>query len=540
MARRWSLLLGARFDALQIKPEGRNGALPNQDLVNVPMTIANHLSDGLRASLDPDRSLSARVNRGRPGWKRALDVVPYVVAQAVELTGLVERRGTKARRGVAENYVDDLERIAGFMGRCARGAPTGAHASFKTYAVDAVTLRGVRQNGDAAGREATDGARTMYSLGVLMEQMIRGSNNLLEMLHHSMFYYVMARDDRFLSIAEYIAPQALMLVALVITSAALAIYGASPAPPALPKAGPDTCRRKSQKIHSVAGLLQFLRARWIKPDRRATPAGKTHFGTELEKSPDPMIVHDWSSAFLLAAGGYGVGTLAGAACLFAHDSGATALETSAAAIGVAYGGAGALFTLALGPGGVLSKAEKRSGGVARGSGSPARASQTTALQLTREPVWVTLKVVTLSGASTALGALAFFNFALALPVTALLVPACLASGRVNPTHRARAVERRRWRVAAAGMVGTLSAPLGLAALGACMAGVAPSHALGALAAHHRAVVGGTFALPVAFGVAWPTAVLCALTTAGALRATRWAGENTGVGAGGEAGLKKER
>jgi hypothetical protein len=45
-------------------------------------------------------------------------------------------------------------------------------------------------------------------LGCLLEGLTRSSNNLLELLHHSMFYYIMVDDERFLSIAEYIAPQA--------------------------------------------------------------------------------------------------------------------------------------------------------------------------------------------------------------------------------------------------------------------------------------------------------------------------------------------
>ena len=44
-----------------------------------------------------------------------------------------------------------------------------------------------------------------------------------------MFYYVMVDDDRFLSIAEYVAPQGLMLASSLVTAIALAVIGTSTA-----------------------------------------------------------------------------------------------------------------------------------------------------------------------------------------------------------------------------------------------------------------------------------------------------------------------
>jgi hypothetical protein len=53
--------------------------------------------------------------------------------------------GLMLRATSTRPYAQDLQRIYGFVVRSARGVPTGAHAAFKTFAVDAVTLRAVRQ-----------------------------------------------------------------------------------------------------------------------------------------------------------------------------------------------------------------------------------------------------------------------------------------------------------------------------------------------------------------------------------------------------------
>ena len=48
--------------------------------------------------------------------------------------------GSKKKAKI-KKYVANLRGALRFAWRCARGIPTGAHASFKTFAVDAVTLQ---------------------------------------------------------------------------------------------------------------------------------------------------------------------------------------------------------------------------------------------------------------------------------------------------------------------------------------------------------------------------------------------------------------
>jgi len=618
-----SLSRGASFDALQISPEGHNGALPNQDLLNVPMTLANSL-EGVHASLAPTphnrRRNNQRLHADPPltGWVRGVaDGVADAVTTTAELmSGSPAPGGKEGARRKAAEYVRDLERIAGFMGRCARGTPTGAHASFKTFAVDAVTLRAVRYDGGGGAPAAVHGGVALLRLGVLLEGLTRGSNNLLELLHHSMFYYIMVDDDRFLSIAEYVAPQALMLAALLLTAAALAMHGTAPpafssplpsAPPALVPT-PAGVRvsgggggESTPPLGPRGGLLQQLLGRFSSSrgrgrkkhqlQRSGSGAGKAKDAAAAAVAADrPVSVHDWSSACVLAAGAYATGGAAGVVCVAAHDAGASAAEVTALVAGATSVGAAVLFAFALGPHGILSSSSTTatstatsscvtsarcgasssrgddpapgapsSGDLGGGSGSKGDAVDDDSCaagarptpSFSREPSWASLKVVTLSVASTALGSLTFFNFALALPVTALLVPACLASGPPAATagrHAAKHAQMRslvststhafgrRGRVsaamatamAAAGAVLTLAAPSLAATLGALAVGILPRDSMGAFAAHHRAWEGGTFALPLAFGVVWPTAMLCALSTIGALTMGRDVGRGTGA------------
>ena len=645
---------GASFDAIQIAPEGRNGALPNQDLVNVPMMLAHGL-DRFHASLAPTRHNNPwrrhdahQLPAPLAGWIRTVaDTVSSIV------TSIDGRKtaGDRARTRFIE-YAGDLERIARFVSRCASGTPTGAHASFKTFATDAVTLRAVRYADVYEGRVDVadhEGDVAMYKLGLLMEGLTRGSNNLLELLHHSMFYFIMVDDDKFLSIAEYIAPQALMLVALLLTAIALAVHGAAP-PPAPDSSASRRRGRGGGDTRGVGGdcaksrRLRFGLLRLMLPrrqggdvsdgdgdghvdNRRGDPSAaavaaaaarsktkkKTKEETKKKKlfsetDGGPIILHDWSSALTTATCAYIVGIAAGVTCLMSYDAGASAARTTATVGLVAYGGAAALLvalTLKGGGGGGGGEHLRRGDGGGGASGgeigkggrrkaevevrmkkteeeeeeeedddaddedddddnddaSPPEDDEdglygsSSTLTFSREAGWTTLKVVTLTAASTALGALTFFNFALALPVTAFLVPVCLASGPSSSSStssssalvhgaaaamagkkQAREVTRVRMTAAAGSgamgvavlvVVATLAAPAVVASLVSTAAGSTPRDALGAFAAHHRGLEGGTFALPLAFGVVWPTVVLCAAVTLSAQLSSSLSGVMSG-------------
>ena len=155
------------FDSLHIVYDGVNGQLPNLDLFNTAVAIANgqmSISADLQEMWDHDGSYEAR-----------LETI---------LRGMVKQ---------------------GF------GYATGAHSSFMPYHVDAITLQ-----------TKGEGWQDEMALGRTVESLCRSLNNLLEHLHQSFFFYLLMHSNRFVSIGTYL-PSA-MLVAVNFTIMAIALW----------------------------------------------------------------------------------------------------------------------------------------------------------------------------------------------------------------------------------------------------------------------------------------------------------------------------
>ncbi len=436
---------GAVADVASINVVGFNGALPNQDLVNVPVQLAK-LAGFPRAGIFADSSTAGTGDGGGDSF----DALGAVVGGAP--------------------FAADLRRVAGFALALARGTPAGSHASFKSYAVDAVTARmsgerapagvptgGAHRRGDPV--RGVVGEDAFLRLGTFAESLVRCSNNLLETLHHSMFYYVMVDDDRFLSIAEYVAPQGLMLASSLVTAIALAVIGTSSA------------REETSTSTSTGGYARVS-------------LGEKRRGKEERGKAATAPAHDWSSALALA--------------LLAHVAGWCALlvastwpASTAAQLAAAYAGALATAAAALA---TWSKSADDGNEVDDGEvdGRVGRAR--------REPPWATLKVVALSVQVASLGALTFFNFALAVAVAAPLAPLQLAA------HGGVGGATPPWARAALTLI---AAPVLLVAMSCAALGTDASTALGDAAAAHVAWGRRVHVLPLAWCVAWPGLVLAA-------------------------------
>ena len=489
---------GAVADVASINVVGFNGALPNQDLVNVPVQLAKLagfpsagiFADSSRAGAGGGNKGDRDGGRGRVKGGDLFDALGAVVGSS--------------------GFAADLRRVAGFALALARGTPTGSHASFKSYAVDAVTVRvsgggvptgvptGVAHRRGDPGR-GVSGEDAFLRLGTFAESAVRCSNNLLETLHHSMFYYVMVDDDRFLSIAEYVAPQGLMLASSLVTAIALAVIGTS------------TSTGRSEPVS-------------LDEKRRGKKRGKEG-RKEGGKAATAAPVHDWSSALALA--------------LLAHVAGwcallvATRTASTAAQLAAAY--AGALVTAAAasalwsgaGTAGMGEKSNTFDGGNTfdgdEGDGAVMRAPI--------EPPWAALKVVALSVQVASLGALTFFNFALAVAVTAPLAPLQLwahggVGGAIPP-----------WLRAALTLV---AAPVLLVATSCAALGMDAWTALGDAAVSHVAWGRRVHVLPLAWCVAWPGAVLAACVHLGGARGWGRVGGSTREEAQGGPEGKKRR
>ena len=457
---------GAAVDVVAVRPEGRNGALPNQDLLNTAVQLARRAFPRARVGLDLDPldPLERRARAGRAGGARGEDrsVVRSEKHARSRLLALVAGMSSFAERvGMAcfgtrrafdvRRAVGDLRRASVFAWRCARGVPTGAHAAFKTFALDAVTLRlgaplgAARDDARVVGLDARVTGEAFRQIGSLLETLARGSNNLIEQLHHSMFYYVMTSDDFFLSIAEYVAPQAAVSAAAAIVAIALATRG-------------------GDGDHGDHGVGDG--------------------DAEKERDFDARKEHDWAPALALAAAAHAAGAGVGYASLCFYDAALSPIAVTGMTTASALAAHACLAWVA-------SALYGGNGGLE-------------AVSIRREPPWVTLKCVALATAATATAAVTFFNFPLAWPTTVALAPVCLS------ISQSRKTDSQRLTMKAKALAMALT-PAFLALLVSLIEETSPFAFAYHLAETARSWRGG-FAFPVAYAVVWPACALSALAT----------------------------
>ncbi|KAL5467418.1 hypothetical protein EMCRGX_G031638 [Ephydatia muelleri] len=153
------------FDYVEIIVGGTNGILPNLDMVNTVTRLC--LLEGIQTTFHSP-------------WSSSL------------------------------TYRQSLIGMLLFGARLAPGLPTGNHALFLRHRIDAVTIRGVGNS-----QQGTK-TQNMIRLGRAMEGIIRSFNNLLETLHHSLYFYLLPSSWSFVSIAFYTPPFGLFLLPLAL------------------------------------------------------------------------------------------------------------------------------------------------------------------------------------------------------------------------------------------------------------------------------------------------------------------------------------
>ena len=166
--------LNHSFETIHISYDGVNGQLPNLDLFNTAVSIANG-QHGIGASL-------------QKMWKHD------------------------------DLYPDRLRTMLRGMANQGLGHASGPHSSFIPYHVDAITLKAIG-----------NGWQDDMAFGRVVESLFRSLNNLMEHFHQSFFLYLLMHTNRFVSIGTYL-PSA-MLVAANFTVMAIALWIASGRPP---------------------------------------------------------------------------------------------------------------------------------------------------------------------------------------------------------------------------------------------------------------------------------------------------------------------
>jgi glycosylphosphatidylinositol transamidase len=157
---------GHRFEKLHIIYDGINGQLPNLDLFNTAVSVAQG-----------QMGIGCTIQRM---WDHG------------------------------DSYKERLKTLTRGMMNQAIGHATGPHSGFMRYHVDAITLQAVG-----------DGWHDEMSFGRSIEGVFRSLNNLLEHLHQSFFFYLLMQSGRFVSIGTYLPSAMCIAASFTIMSIAL-------------------------------------------------------------------------------------------------------------------------------------------------------------------------------------------------------------------------------------------------------------------------------------------------------------------------------
>ncbi|KAJ7156933.1 Gaa1-like protein [Mycena crocata] len=168
---------GHSFSHLGIFHEGINGRLPNQDLLNsfnhiskwtggVPVLVYDHLESS---------------QNDIPSW------LPSTYHEEIR------------------TYTYRSKNILRHIGYQARGRGSGVHGLFHQFRIDAFTMFGL----------PATGPHGFHAIGRTIESTLRTTNNLLERLHASFFFYILTAPERFLKIGSFLPSAVLISVAMM-------------------------------------------------------------------------------------------------------------------------------------------------------------------------------------------------------------------------------------------------------------------------------------------------------------------------------------
>ncbi|XP_004349004.2 hypothetical protein CAOG_02254 [Capsaspora owczarzaki ATCC 30864] len=163
----------ARFSSLEVQIEGANGLLPNLDLVNVLIRYGELQNVPVRLPRSQVRVPSTFSSDSRLNW---------------------------------------LTQMLGMMARQATGQPTNLHGAFLEYRIEAATL---------SCRGSSTGANSRVIAGRLLEGTFKAISFIHERFHQSFFFYLLAHEHGYISIAMYLPPLGLMVAGAVVGAISL-------------------------------------------------------------------------------------------------------------------------------------------------------------------------------------------------------------------------------------------------------------------------------------------------------------------------------
>lgn len=191
---------GVPMHELRILPAGRRGVLPNMDLLVLVKSVYA-------------RCRFFQKTQG-PRWNAQTIVHPFSAAAHLWSEWI---RATLPP--ALHTWATDFVQLVLFEYTLAVG-PYPAHASALDRGIDSLTVQ-VRLSGD----ETPDKKAAHLSDYVQKtEAVIRGLSNLHERLHHSSSLYIVPTEGKFVKHEEYLVPNLLLLIPLVIRALTLALF----------------------------------------------------------------------------------------------------------------------------------------------------------------------------------------------------------------------------------------------------------------------------------------------------------------------------
>ncbi|KAJ7087836.1 Gaa1-like protein [Mycena epipterygia] len=168
---------GHSFSHLGIFHEGINGRLPNQDLLN----SFQHISK----------------------WTGGVPVLVYdhLESSQTDILSWIPSAYHEEIRA----YVYRSKNVIRHLGYQARGQGSGVHGLFHQFRIDAFTMFAL----------PATGPHGFHAIGRIVESTLRTTNNLLERLHASFFFYILTAPEFFLKIGSFLPSAVLISVAMM-------------------------------------------------------------------------------------------------------------------------------------------------------------------------------------------------------------------------------------------------------------------------------------------------------------------------------------
>ncbi|KAJ6623502.1 Gaa1-like protein [Mycena sp. CBHHK59/15] len=120
--------------------------------------------------------------------------------------------GTEVPSWIPETFHEEIraytyrsKNVLRHVGYQARGGGSGVHGLFHQFRIDSFTLFGL----------PATGPHGFHAIGRIIESTLRTTNNLLERLHASFFFYILTTPERFLKIGSFLPSAVLISVAMM-------------------------------------------------------------------------------------------------------------------------------------------------------------------------------------------------------------------------------------------------------------------------------------------------------------------------------------